>query len=259
MSHDIDTAGTGCDLLVIAPHTDDAEIGLGGTIAVLGDRGRRVWVADLTRGELGSNATPDERWQEAAAASAVLGLAGRVQLSLPDGFLDPHDREQAAAVAWVIRSLRPRWLVTAPDPVRHPDHRATPPLVERAVFLARLAAWQPQRPPLRTWSGGAELPEAATTWQTAARFAVCADGSSPAFCFDITTGWERKLAALACFGSQFAREPGRRPTMINDAAFLEKIERRARSWGRRAGVELAEAFAGEAVPVLDDLPREPWC
>ena len=46
--------------------------------------------------------------------------------------------------------------------------------------------------------------------------------------------------------------------MINDAAFLEKIERRARSWGRRAGVELAEAFAGEAVPVLDDLPREPW-
>lgn len=259
MSDTINPAGTGCDLLVIAPHTDDAEIGLGGTIAVLGDRGRRVWVADLTRGELGSNATPDERWQEAQGASTALGLAGRVQLALPDGFLDPQDREQAGAVAWVIRSLRPRWLVTAPDPVRHPDHRATPPLVERAAFLARLAAWQPPRPELRIWAGGSPLPEPAATWQTEARFAVCADDAPPSFCFDITAGWERKLAALACFGSQFARAPGRRPTMINDAAFLEKIERRARTWGRRAGVDLAEAFCGEAVPVLTDLTREPWC
>ncbi len=54
-----------CDLLVISPHTDDAEIGLGGTIATLAARGRKVWAVDLTRGELGTNATPDQRWQEA--------------------------------------------------------------------------------------------------------------------------------------------------------------------------------------------------
>ena len=59
------TTPCGCDLLVISPHTDDAEIGLGGTLRLLADRGRRVWVVDLTRGELGTNATPDERWAEA--------------------------------------------------------------------------------------------------------------------------------------------------------------------------------------------------
>ena len=77
-----------CDLLVVSPHSDDAEIGMAGTLALLASRGRRVWVVDLTRGELGSNATPDERWAEATAAAAVLGLAGRLQLELPDGFVD---------------------------------------------------------------------------------------------------------------------------------------------------------------------------
>ena len=59
-----DTA-PGCDLLCISPHTDDAEIGLGGTLRLLVERGRRVVVCDLTRGELGSNATAEERWAEA--------------------------------------------------------------------------------------------------------------------------------------------------------------------------------------------------
>lgn len=249
----------GCDLLVVSPHTDDAEIGLGGTLALLAGRGRRVWVADLTRGELGSNATPDERWEEAAAASAALGLTGRVQLDLPDGFIDPHDRDQAGAVTALIRCLRPRWLVTAPDPVRHPDHEATPALVARAAFLARLAAFRPPRPHHRHWADGAVLPEAAERWEVAARFAVCPDDGRPSLYFDVGPAWDRKTAALACFASQFERAPGRRATMINDAAFLEKIERRARSWGRRAGVALAEALCGDAAPVHADLPEEPWC
>ncbi len=71
--------------------------------------------------------------------------------------------------------------------------------------------------------------------------------------------WQRKATALACYASQFERAPGRRATMINDIAFLEKIERRARTWGRRAGVELAEALSGPAAPVLADLPEVPWC
>ena len=136
-----------CDLLVISPHTDDAEIGLGGTICQLVNQGRKVWAVDLTRGELGTNATPDERWVEAEKASAVLGLTGRAQLDLPDGFIDGSNRSQIETVVAVIRRLRPRWIVTAPDPVRHPDHQATPDLVGRAAFLARLAALQPNEAP----------------------------------------------------------------------------------------------------------------
>ena len=127
----------------------------------LADQGRKVWAVDLSRGELGTNATPAERWIEAEAASAVLGLAGRAQLDLPDGFIDAADRQQIEKVVAVIRRLRPRWIATAPDPVRHPDHQATPSLVAKAAFMARLAAFQPGEPGGIIWSGGDVWPEPA--------------------------------------------------------------------------------------------------
>jgi hypothetical protein len=46
--------------------------------------------------------------------------------------------------------------------------------------------------------------------------------------------------------------------MINDASFLEKIERRGRTWGRLAGVEFGEALATASFPVCDDLPEGRW-
>src|SRR5882762_4204635 len=39
------------DCLVIAPHPDDAELGMGGTIALLLSQGARVGILDLTDGE----------------------------------------------------------------------------------------------------------------------------------------------------------------------------------------------------------------
>ena len=87
-----------CDLLVVSPHPDDAEIGVGGLLAALCAQGRRVWALELTRGELGTNAEPQERWEESVAAAKVLGLTGRVQLQLPDGFIDANDQGQVAAV-----------------------------------------------------------------------------------------------------------------------------------------------------------------
>ena len=247
-----------CDLLVISPHTDDLEIGLGGTVALLAKRGRKVWALDLTRGELGSNATVDERWGEAEAASGVLGLAGRAQLALPDGFIDARDREQLGPVVAMIRRLRPRWVATAPDPRRHPDHLETPALVARAVFLSRLEAWQPEPGSVRVWADGEDPSVAAPRWEPEAVLRVCRDRDQPSLLFDISSVWKLKLEALACYPSQFRRGEGRRATMINDAAFLEKIERRARNWGTLAGVDLAEALCTEAAPVLTDLPEQRW-
>ncbi len=248
-----------CDLLVISPHTDDAEIGLGGTIAVLAGRDRKVWAVDLTRGELGTNATPDERWQEAAAASDVLGLTGRLQLELPDGFINPADRQQVGQVVAVLRHLRPRWVVTAPDAVRHPDHVATPLLVRKAMFMARLQGWQPELGAHHRWAGGAEVPAASERWAVEALFGVCPDDEKPAAYFDVTSAWETKTRALACYESQFGRAAGQVATTINDPSFLEKIERRAQTWGRRAGVEYAEALCSISAPVLSDLTTEGWC
>ncbi len=246
------------DLLVISPHTDDAEIGLGATLAMLAHKGRRVWCVDLTRGEIGTNDRGDERWDEAGRASAVLGLSGRAQLALPDGFISGHDRDQAEAVAHIIRCLAPRWVVTAPDAWRHPDHLATPGLVEKACFLARLSSLQPAAPVVRCWSGGGDLPAPVARWEVQTRAGVCAEQERADIYFDVGEHWERKVAALQCYGSQFAATAGRQATMINSGNFLERVERRARMWGHRAGCDLAEALRTGSAPVLDDLPGEPW-
>ncbi len=260
---------TGVDLLCISAHTDDAEIGLGATLRLLSDAGRRVWICDLTRGELGSNASPDERWREAQQASQVLGVAGRLQLDLGDGFVTEHDRRQASSVTAVIRLLRPRWVVTAPDPHRHPDHVAVGPLVARACHLARLRAFAVQLPAACWWpeagatensadTASAAAGELAERWEVEARLEVCPDGQVPSLLFDCSATWAAKREALACYASQFQRRPGRHRTRINDAGFLEKIERRGREWGLRAGVEYAEALRSSAAPVVTDLPRETW-
>ncbi len=254
----MNTEAAGVDLLVVAAHTDDAEIALGGTLRLLSTAGRRIWVCDLTRGELATNATPDERWAEAAAASARLGLSGRLQLGLPDGFLSPEDPGQTSALVAVIRRLCPRWLAVAPESRRHPDHRALPPLATRAAFLANLSTLQPAWPETRTWPGDLELPEPAERWRPEALLETCAVGEEPSLIFDVSTTWEDKLAALACYRSQFRREPGRRPTMLNDPTWPEEIERRGRHWGFRAQVAHGEALRGRVAPVLRDLPPEVW-
>ncbi|MBU0743665.1 PIG-L family deacetylase [bacterium] len=247
-----------CDLLCISPHSDDAEIALGGTVRRLADAGRAVWLCDLTRGELGSNGTPELRWREATAAAEILGVAGRLQYDLPDGFISEHDASQVAVVTDVIRRLRPRWVVAAPMPNRHPDHRAVPGLVRKGAFMARLAAWLPAGSGARVWPEGTPLPEPAGRWECEAVCTVCPPGDRPDAYFDVSGVWEAKIAALRCYASQFEPGAGARTTLINDPAFLQEVERWARGWGFRAGVELAEALRVEAAPVYRDLPTERW-
>jgi len=248
----------GCDLLCISPHSDDAEIALGGTLRNLADAGRSVWLCDLTRGELGSNGTPEIRWREAAAAAEILGVAGRLQFDLPDGFISEQSEIQVAVVADVIRRLRPRWVVAAPMPNRHPDHQAVPGLVRKGAFMARLAAWRPEVPAGRIWPEDAALPGPAERWECEAVCTVCLPGERPDAYFDVSDVWDAKLAALRCYASQFEPGTGARATMINDPAFSREVERWARGWGFRAGVELAEALHVEAAPVYRDLPGERW-
>ena len=61
------------NIVVVAPHPDDAELGMGGTIARLVHEGHDVLVVDLTNGEPTPCGSPERRMQEAAAADAVLG------------------------------------------------------------------------------------------------------------------------------------------------------------------------------------------
>jgi len=59
------------DALVIAPHPDDAELGMGGTIALMLQRGLKVGVLDLTDGEPTPRGSVETRARETAAATAA--------------------------------------------------------------------------------------------------------------------------------------------------------------------------------------------
>lgn len=63
---------TELDILVFGAHADDAEIGMGGTIAKHVQAGYKVGICDLTMAEISSNGTVELRKQEADQASKVL-------------------------------------------------------------------------------------------------------------------------------------------------------------------------------------------
>ena len=132
------------DLLVFGPHPDDIEIGLAGTVALHAALGFRVGLCDLTRGELGSNGTPEEREAEAEAARAVLGAAWRVNLKWPDGGIDGHDG-QIADVVRLMRACRPRAVALPYWNDRHPDHRAASEALTPRRVQERAAAVRTRR------------------------------------------------------------------------------------------------------------------
>src|SRR5882762_3901401 len=95
------------DILAFGPHADDIEIGLGGTVARHTAAGHRVGLCDLTRAELSSNGTPEQRQAEAAEAARTLGAAWRENLGWPDGGIAATPPLVRSAVD-IIRRHRPR-------------------------------------------------------------------------------------------------------------------------------------------------------
>src|SRR5262245_57287197 len=123
------------EILVFGPHADDLEIGVGGTIARHVAEGHRVGLCDLTRADLASNGTPEQRLREAADAAAVLGAEWRENLGWPDGGIDGSE-PQIHAAADLIRRARPRVVVIPYWSDRHPDHEAASAVLRKAAFKA---------------------------------------------------------------------------------------------------------------------------
>lgn len=231
-----------CELLVIAPHPDDAEIHCGATIAAHVRHGARVVLADATRGELGSRGTPETRAREAEEAARILGVAARENLGLPDGAIPGEDPAARALVVAAIRRHRPAVVVALSGHARHPDHQTLARLVAGAVKAAalhKLAApgGDPAWDGARLWFCEAELP------------------LTPALLVPASEeDWQRKRDAIACYGSQLHRAGSNEPpTSIADPGFLAWIERRGRTWGHAAGAPYAEAFSGLETPRVSDL------
>lgn len=210
------------DVLVIAPHPDDGELGMGGTIGLMLSRGLRVGVLDLTDGEPTPRGSVETRARETAAATAALGIPWRENLGLPNRRLRATLAARAA-LAGAIRRTRPRWLFAPHWVDAHPDHVAATRLAEAARFWAKLTKCDLPGEP---WH-----PERIFHYACVHLRAV----SRPAFVVDITAHREAKHRSLACYASQF-------PAAAPQPTVLERVAAAEAWWGGLIGARYGEPF-----------------
>ena len=232
------------DILVLAVHPDDAELGCAGTVLKHVAAGKKVGLVDITRGELGTRGTVEIRADEAAEAARILGVAMRENLGLPDGFFQ-NTREHQLRVIEAIRKYRPEIILTNAYHDRHPDHGRASDLVEAAVFLAGLIK-------IETELDG----EKQEPWRPKQLYHFIQDRYiKPDFVVDITDYWDAKVASIKAYASQFYNpdwkdEP---ETYISSSDFFINTEARARELGRPIGAKFAEGFTSRKIIGVDDL------
>lgn len=223
------------DCLIIAPHPDDAELGMGGTILRMHADGWKVGVLDLTSGEPTPFGDPETRRRETAAATEILQLAWRGNLGLPNRNLEPT-LDARHALAGVIRTHRPRWLFAPYWVDAHPDHVAATQLVEGARFWAKLSKSDIPGVPFH--------PERILYYFCVhLRLAI-----EPAFIVDISDYYDQKRAAIECYQSQFIT--GREHIAPN---FIERLREDDGHFGRLIGTRYGEPFASREPVGLKSL------
>jgi N-acetylglucosamine malate deacetylase 1 len=177
------------DILAIAAHRDDVELTCAGTLLRAVDAGYQVAILDLTQGETGTRGSVSLRAEEAERAAELLGVTERRNAGLPDAHLQNSDAARKLVVEQ-IRDFAPR-VVILPFPMgRHPDHRVASELGRDASFLAGLERYDA--------SGSAHRPH-----KLLYALSYREDPVKPSFVVDISAQFERKLAAIKCYGSQF--------------------------------------------------------
>ena len=209
------------DFLVISPHPDDAELGMGGSLARAKAEGHTTGIIDLTRGEAATKGTPEIRAKEAAAAAKVLGLDIRMNLGWPDSrIFDSEDKR--LQLARILRDLKPRIVVAPHHNDRHPDHVAAAQIVPAAVHLAGL-----KNSPL---SGEPFKPENFFFYMGNGPFEATLVIDTSKY---IDT-WEE---AVRCYGSQFTGEPASE-TVTPDV--FRRRRGRAAYWGTYIDTDYGE-------------------
>lgn len=226
------------NLLAFSPHPDDAELFCGGLLALMAQSGYRTGICDLTKGELGSQGSPEIRLKEAKAAGEILGLAHRENLGLPDGAIGEfssltHDAaSQLSLVVACIRRLRPSLILAPYWAERHPDHVQASELVTRAVFFAGLRKYQA--------TGGASFAPAQLLYYPMRQMA------KPSFVVDITSVYPSKLGSIYAHQSQVVRESGidapSTPTLVSSPLSVQSIQSRDEYFGAMIGVKQGEGY-----------------
>ena len=227
------------DILILAAHPDDAELFCGGTIIKMKSLGYRVGIADMTQGESATIGTVAERQSETEEASKILGIDFRTNLNLPDSHLEDNQTARTALVS-LIRKSKPKLMIAPFSNCRHPDHSALHDLAKSAHFFSGAGKFPVDEEPYR--------PEKLI-------FHPEYHNDKPDFVIDISDVFDKKLAAIQAYKSQFftADSPDDKPTFIGSQAFQQRMITRFAWYGSLINTAYGEAYyLNEGTVRIDD-------
>jgi bacillithiol biosynthesis deacetylase BshB1 len=227
------------DILANAAHRDDVELTCAGTLIKAASFGRTTAVIDLTAGELGSRGSAALRGEEASRAAAVMGLAARENLGLPDGGVI-NSPETRALLAVAIRRFAPRVVIAPSLRGKHPDHTVSAQLIRDACFVAGLKKVAPDVP--------AHRPK-----KLIHCLAYREDNVKPTFVVDITSEFERKLEAVKCYSSQFDEATQAGEVFPNGEPLYDIIRHQAAHYGSLIRTQYGEPFFTMETMRFDDV------
>lgn len=219
------------DVMAVAAHPDDAEIGCGGILAKLAKEGKTVGIIDLTDGEPTPYTTSrEERLEEAKKSGIKLGLQVREILELPNRKLFDNF-ESRIALADRIRTYKPKVLLSQYGLTPHdsPDHYQAQLITEGAVFYARLSKWEEyfSFPVHRVWN---------LFYYVTLRENPSLDITSMSkMLIDVSNTFDEKKESLLSYKSQFRAE-------ITNSGIIPWIQTMASYYGKQIDKKYAEVL-----------------
>lgn len=233
------------DLLFIAAHPDDVELGCGGTILKHIQLGKTVGIIDLTRGELGTRGTAQTRETEATTAAKILGISIRENLGFRDGFF-VNDEQHQSKIIEKIRQYQPQIVITNAYHDRHPDHGRAADLVFDSCFLAGLSK-------IKTHIQNGEQ----QAYRPSLLLSMIQDNYiKPDILIDITPYQAKKMEAIRAYETQFfsaKADVNEQETYISNPDFLEAVIARSREFGKAIAATYAEGFLSKKLLGVDSF------
>ncbi|HEY4696060.1 MAG TPA: bacillithiol biosynthesis deacetylase BshB1 [Candidatus Hydromicrobium sp.] len=225
------------DALAFSPHPDDAEMGCGGLLLKLKDKGYSTGIIDLTRAELSTNGDLETREKETKEASKILGLGVRENLKLEDANIK-NDFESRLTVINAIRKYRPGLVLIPFWRDRHPDHENSYKLLKDAIFISGLKKFKTGLDNYR--------PYVVISYMLHYEF-------KPSFIVDISQYYKRKSSAVAAYASQFYSDvPKEVVTHIASKYFFDIVNSRHQCSGLKVKAEYGEPYYIESDIRIDD-------
>ena len=206
------------NVLVLSPHADDAELGMGGTIAKLVQQKNNVTIltAILPKENLSGKVDrymENKRYQEQLKSSKLLGA------KLQTLNIDPYDfkfnREYVKIFDEKIKKIRPDVIFSCWEHDTHQDHKT----------LANIIFSVSRKNDISLYMYEAMLPGGINT-----------NSFNPQLFVDISKFMKTKIKSINCYKSVFHRKKN------NYSNFMESITARAKFRGEMIGVKYAECF-----------------